>query len=1142
MTDLIGRHIKQYRLDALLGDGGMGTVYKAYDTNLNRTVALKLMHAHFARQPEFRARLTQEARTAAQLEHPSIVHIYDFGDAAEGLYISMEHIVGGNLRSHIQRLTRLQKFLPLTQALQIGAQIAEALGYAHQRGVIHRDVKPGNIILKPLTHPEQEGEQPFRAVLTDFGLVKLAEGTIMTESGLTMGTPLYMSPEQCQGEKLDGRSDLYALGAVLYELITNHPPFQFKSLAEALTAHIRGDMPQPASEWRPDVPPLVDALLERLLSKNPEARFEDGEQTANVLRSAVFSLSGMPTRIMKRTAAQDTLIAQAVNEAPAGYHLLIESAHSTANYMPLDKPVLEVGRAAENDMVLPAEGVSRQHLRLLATRAGWAIVDLGGVNGTFLDGHRVRPNELTLWAVGGVLQVGPYVITLQRDYKPDTERETKEVPSPVASTRFANEPPPPQVAEQPTVPPLKVEVPEPLALFLTRERLTAEPGQPLEVVTEVLNRTSAEDRVRLRVDGLPPEWVVLPESFISVPAGGRVEIKFKVTAPRHPNTPVGRQRFRVVLISQNDEDLDEAVNASLLLSGYTDLAVSLEQKEVTLPDVVTVVIRNQGNIPNKFTVQLDDPAGQVRFGNPPPEVLLAANQTAQIELDLKPAKWQILGSQLLHDYELRVVPETGSPKRLSGQAAIKPLLPVGLGYALLFITIFFCVVAGAMGTLRLGWFASESEATPTAVSVIVNTATPTFSAQAATQMAVNMQETIVAATATAQAQVPVGDSDGDGLTDVQERTEGINTDPNSPDSDGDGLLDGEEVLRYATNPNRTDTDGDGVNDLQELRVYGTDPRKWDTDGDSLSDGDEIARGTNPLDANDPPRATPTGSPAAPTATPTITLTPSPGPTQTPSLTPSVTATTAASATPTTAATATATATNQPSATATTVPPTATSTTAATATATAAFTATPTASPTLEPTPASDYALVCVTPAPVLDGQLGVGEWGSSSLATFQSTNPAANRDTVVYAVRDGETLYLAFQMTGTVANSTDSLRVYIDTTRNGGDPDTADRYFQIVRDGTKIIRAGVGTNTDGNNWADYTSSNWSAVDATAGDVWTVELQVNIPAELGALANPLGMLVQVGYTTGTAEIVNWPETAVSNQAQTWQLVGNVSCQP
>jgi pSer/pThr/pTyr-binding forkhead associated (FHA) protein len=112
--------------------------------------------------------------------------------------------------------------------------------------------------------------------------------------------------------------------------------------------------------------------------------------------------------------------------------------------MPLDKPVIEVGRAAENDMVLPAEGVSRQHLRFLATRAGWAIVDLGGVNGTFLDGHRIRPNELTLWAVGGVLQVGPYVITLQRDYKPETERETKEVASPVASTRFVNEPPPPK--------------------------------------------------------------------------------------------------------------------------------------------------------------------------------------------------------------------------------------------------------------------------------------------------------------------------------------------------------------------------------------------------------------------------------------------------------------------------------------------------------------------------------------------------------------------------------------------------------------------------------------------------------------------------------------------------------------------------
>ena len=158
MTSLIGQMFGKYRIEALIGDGGMGTVYRAYDTDLERSVALKLMHAHYARQPEFRARLRQEALTAAKLDHPSIVKIYDFADTPDGAFIAMEYIGGGSLRSHLQRLQARQRFLPLAQALQIGAQIAEALDYAHLQGVIHRDVKPGNIILKK-THPPRRTQR-----------------------------------------------------------------------------------------------------------------------------------------------------------------------------------------------------------------------------------------------------------------------------------------------------------------------------------------------------------------------------------------------------------------------------------------------------------------------------------------------------------------------------------------------------------------------------------------------------------------------------------------------------------------------------------------------------------------------------------------------------------------------------------------------------------------------------------------------------------------------------------------------------------------------------------------------------------------------------------------------------------------------
>ncbi|MCZ7670126.1 MAG: serine/threonine protein kinase [Chloroflexi bacterium] len=173
MSTMLGHVINErYELQSLLGDGGMGTVYRAQDRNLNRQVAIKLMHSHFARRQEFRQRLIQEAQVAAQLDHPSIVRIFDFGSSDEGLFIAMEYVDGGSLRAHLRRLQKEGKYLPLSQSLQIGIHMAGALDYAHRRSIVHRDVKPGNIILKRLTRADEPGEQPFRAVLTDFGLVK----------------------------------------------------------------------------------------------------------------------------------------------------------------------------------------------------------------------------------------------------------------------------------------------------------------------------------------------------------------------------------------------------------------------------------------------------------------------------------------------------------------------------------------------------------------------------------------------------------------------------------------------------------------------------------------------------------------------------------------------------------------------------------------------------------------------------------------------------------------------------------------------------------------------------------------------------------------------------------------------------------
>jgi serine/threonine protein kinase len=218
MTNLIGRQLDNYRIDALLGEGGMGSVYRAYDVNLARPVAVKVMHRQFANKEVFRQRFLQEAQAAARLsDHASIVNIYDFGLEGEYLFMVMEYVPGASLGIFIKRLHEQQQVVKLSETLLILAQVADAPGYAHRRGVVHRDVKPDNVLLRPLEEPDRPGELPIRAVVTDFGLAKLIEGGVQTQTGTFMGTLPYMSPEQCMGRELDGRSDIYALGVLLYQ-------------------------------------------------------------------------------------------------------------------------------------------------------------------------------------------------------------------------------------------------------------------------------------------------------------------------------------------------------------------------------------------------------------------------------------------------------------------------------------------------------------------------------------------------------------------------------------------------------------------------------------------------------------------------------------------------------------------------------------------------------------------------------------------------------------------------------------------------------------------------------------------------------------------------------------------------------------
>jgi hypothetical protein len=261
-----------YQLLSVIGEGGMGTVYRALQPSLNRYVAIKVLPEYLARDREFVERFRHEATTAASLQHPNILTVYDVGQEGSQHYIVMQLLEGCTLAQVIER----EHTLSLPRTVRILSQVAAALDYAHQHQIVHRDVKPANIFVGPSDH----------VTLMDFGIVKALSGTRLTRTGVTVGTPEYMSPEQVEGRTVDHRSDLYSLGIVLYQMLTGRVPFAADTPASIMYAHVH-TLPTPPSQLNPATVPPIETVVLKALTKDPEARYQSGEQMVAALNAAI---------------------------------------------------------------------------------------------------------------------------------------------------------------------------------------------------------------------------------------------------------------------------------------------------------------------------------------------------------------------------------------------------------------------------------------------------------------------------------------------------------------------------------------------------------------------------------------------------------------------------------------------------------------------------------------------------------------------------------------------------------------------------------------------------------------------------------------------------------------------------------------
>lgn len=347
LTKVLAAHLPRYTIHERIGSGGMATVFHATDTTLQRDVAIKVLHEHLVHESQFSERFEQEARFIAGFNQRNIVQVYDFDsiqvDETHLYFMVMPYIPGETLGTLLDECRETEKMLPHERVLSITRDIAAALDYAHERDMVHRDVKPANILF----------DENGNAILTDFGIARLAQSSNLTQDGSIIGTPIYMSPEQAVGDEVDYRSDIYALGVIVYEMLTGCPPFDSDSAMSIVVAHAQ-EQPAPLSEVAPHLNANINACVLTALAKDPDARYASAKEFADALQSA-FSTESTTQRLQPATLRL---------QASRDEHQATNNTKDTSPLQTLTTTLLEPAR--QNPMGLVALVVALAALLIVA--------------------------------------------------------------------------------------------------------------------------------------------------------------------------------------------------------------------------------------------------------------------------------------------------------------------------------------------------------------------------------------------------------------------------------------------------------------------------------------------------------------------------------------------------------------------------------------------------------------------------------------------------------------------------------------------------------------------------------------------------------------------------------------------------------
>lgn len=661
MSYLIGQRIEHYQIEALLGEGGMGTVYRAVDLRQDQMVAVKVMHHHLAQKPQFLRRFTQEAQATRDFNNPHVIKVYDHGVYQDMPYLVMEYIAGGSLTAYISQLRWGGKRIALADVLQITGQIADGLSYAHQHGVVHRDIKPQNIMLR---QRRVGAEQHMQAVITDFGVAVMLREDEDVSTNPFMGSLPYMSPEQCANLRLDGRSDIYSLGILLYQLTTGQLPFKIEAPAD-IVKHLE-EAPIPPHFLNPDIPEAVERIILKSLSKRPEERYQTATEMVLALRQVDLSKQTVTAQaaheldervvtqwIEKRWVAgidmRNRIDVQQTWTSEGFYRLFIAHQWEEARIAPLVKDTLTIGRYAHNDIVLDDKSVSGQHALLERTADGWQVRDLGSTNGAYLDHVQLQFDQPLPWQPHQTLRIGSYAMQWQPF---GGQRQALRVAAGKVAAGVPASPPPTNGKHQPgsqvaavaaaggaaaagtaailTAAP-RASGSAILGVKFAREKIEVIPGQEAFMPVTITNHGSTVEDIDLYLteNEQPPTWITLTETAVKLMPDESKTVQINIRPPENESVLAGAHVCQVTAVADVTEIATDRITVHV--APFAGFALDMHPTRLQEKTECRLTIRDRSNVDNKYEiVGLDESdALAFRFDEPQNATLVAFDEQRQ---------------------------------------------------------------------------------------------------------------------------------------------------------------------------------------------------------------------------------------------------------------------------------------------------------------------------------------------------------------------------------------------------------------------------------------------------------------------------------------------------------------------------------